>query len=154
MAFFVIIGITMFAGCPPPFSDNFENCDSGSVLTYSLGDTIVINVSWDFFGGGLRNGKQSIESISLKHADDDLVLCEMGKNCVGIEGIEFNYPEQNKIQVSIKNATTSDSGVYKAEARVFTQNDIIKTITWNVTVDVTSVGESYMYKHGVVVSYQ
>ncbi len=113
------------------------------MLTYSLGDTIAINISWYFFGGGLRNGKQNIERISLKYANNDLVSCEMGENCNGIERIEFEYPNQNSIQVSIKNATISDSGVYTAEARVSTQN-YIKPITWSVKVNVTSVGESYM----------
>ena len=117
------------------------SCDTDLQYSYNEGQSISVDIEYDYFGGGNRNVKQNINFVFLRDPSNTLIVsCPGGSSCVSTMTNRISFPtvESNRIEISISNATNDDAGVYKALLEVATAGNLVNTITSLFTVNVMS----------------
>lgn len=137
MHLFIFVAIAKFVNCPLAT----ENCNLGTVYFIEESQTLVFNISLEFYGGGNRNEKQKINYIFLRNPTGTIfVSCSQGANCISPfdNRFSFNNLDQYTVQVSLNNSFVNDSGVYKAEVEVSEGAGIVDSITSVFTITIMS----------------
>ena len=141
---FFFVALAKFVDCPQSVSF----CDLQTLFTYEEGQSIVLNITLDFYGGGNRNEKQAVNFIFLKHPTNDVVVsCPDGESCVSLDNrFNFSVLEPNDIRIQFNNGSVNDSGIYRAEVEVNDGGNLVNSITSVFTITITSTGK-LVYVH-------
>ena len=136
------VGIARFVGCDVPLKESDRNCDPGTVYTYGEGQSIAVNISLDFYGGGDRKVNQTVNTIYLMNPNnEEIVHCNNGMNCVVLTNDRVTVTQLGmyNVQISIKNGSTNDAGPYKAVVEA--SHTAIVLLTSTISINITSTGK-------------
>ena len=139
-------GIPKFVNCPK----NEEVCNLGTVYTAAIGQTVVFNVSLEFYDGGNRNKHEEVNFLFVIFGSSDYILsCPHDKDCSVPSAsskkgrISSSNFVSDSIQVAINGSSEDDSGIYRAEAQIDDGGGAVRYITSSFTINVTSTSEFY-----------
>lgn len=136
---FCIIGLAKYKGC-----SSQSSCDNSLTLTIAEGQSLPVNISFEFFNGGSQGEKQTIIFVFVRNPGN-LVSCRpLMMTCNDLEKnglISFPVKGEYDINAILANRTVADSGVYTVHAELYTTNSLVYSITSYFTVAVTATSK-------------